>query len=264
MKRQKGFTLIELSIVLVIIGLIVGGVLVGQDLIKAAQLRSLMLDTQKYQTAIYTFKSKYGCLPGDCIDATMFWGAADGSTGRTGGCRVANETDTTTATCNGDGNLIMPIGDSYGEPFLFWQHLANASLIRGNYTGSSVTSGGCGGLCGAVIETNIPKTSIDGVSFSVIAGSSLSSGDAFTHPRTKTGDNFFAIGRETSALTDASFLSTVDAHRVDTKFDDGNAVTGAITAHKQNNCTTTYSDATAIYNTTVDSEVRCSLYYQIR
>jgi prepilin-type N-terminal cleavage/methylation domain-containing protein len=66
--RRGGFTLIELSIVLVIIGLIVGGVLVGQDLIEAAALRATVSQLEKYNAAVNTFRVKYGYLPGDIPD----------------------------------------------------------------------------------------------------------------------------------------------------------------------------------------------------
>src|ERR1700746_416796 len=62
---SPGFTLIELSIVLVIIGLIVGGVLVGQDLIRAAEVRATISQIEKYNTAVNTFRGKYNALPGD-------------------------------------------------------------------------------------------------------------------------------------------------------------------------------------------------------
>src|SRR6187549_3006919 len=64
-RNQKGFTLIELSIVLVIIGLIVGGVLVGRDLIKAAQLRKQISQITDVNLGANTFKLKYNALPGD-------------------------------------------------------------------------------------------------------------------------------------------------------------------------------------------------------
>ena len=64
-RRAKGFTLIELSIALVIIGLVVGGVLVGQDLIRAAKVRSTVSDIEKFNTAAFTFRSKYNHYPGD-------------------------------------------------------------------------------------------------------------------------------------------------------------------------------------------------------
>src|SRR5215475_7293609 len=62
---ESAFTLIELSIVLVIIGLIVGGILTGQDLIKQASLRATVAQLDKYNTAAYTFRNKFGSLPGD-------------------------------------------------------------------------------------------------------------------------------------------------------------------------------------------------------
>lgn len=64
--HQKGFTLIELAGVMVIIGLLVGGIFVGRDLIKAAEIRATINQITMFDTAIYAFRLKYGCLPGDC------------------------------------------------------------------------------------------------------------------------------------------------------------------------------------------------------
>jgi prepilin-type N-terminal cleavage/methylation domain-containing protein len=89
-KSQKGFTLVERAIVLVIIGLIVSGVLVGQDLIKAAELRSTLRQHQEFQLAVNTFIGKYNGIPGD-INGTKY--------GLTGGC---------TGTGNlGNGNGLL-------------------------------------------------------------------------------------------------------------------------------------------------------------
>jgi prepilin-type N-terminal cleavage/methylation domain-containing protein len=68
--RQQGFTLIELSIVLVIIGLLVGGVMVGKDLIKSAQIKKGLSELEKIGAAVNTFKVKYNCIPGDCKNIT--------------------------------------------------------------------------------------------------------------------------------------------------------------------------------------------------
>lgn len=94
--HRHGFTLIELSIVivLVIIGLLVGAVLVGKDLIRAAELRSIASDKEIFRTAVYSFTTKYNAVPGDFTAAQTMWGAA-------ASCTTAQ---TTTATCNGDGD----------------------------------------------------------------------------------------------------------------------------------------------------------------
>src|SRR5579883_3383059 len=79
--KTSGFTLIELSIVLIIIGLIVGGILTGRDLIDAAARRAQISQIEKYNTAVHTFQVKYGYLPGDIPDpyATNFGFASRGS-----------------------------------------------------------------------------------------------------------------------------------------------------------------------------------------
>jgi prepilin-type N-terminal cleavage/methylation domain-containing protein len=134
---RQAFTLVELSIVLVILGLLVGGVLSGQSLIRAAELRSITSDLSKYMAATHAFRDKYFSLPGDMTNATQFWGVLAG-TGSDTTCQ--NTASTSKATCNGDGDgsLLSTIGgtaySSY-ENFRYWQHLANAGLIEGLYTG---------------------------------------------------------------------------------------------------------------------------------
>jgi prepilin-type N-terminal cleavage/methylation domain-containing protein len=67
--HNRGFTLIELSIVMVIIGLMIGGMLVGRDMIRAAEIRATLRQIERIETAMNTFKAKYKCLPGDCANA---------------------------------------------------------------------------------------------------------------------------------------------------------------------------------------------------
>ncbi|WP_237722954.1 type II secretion system protein [Singulisphaera acidiphila] len=139
----KGFTLIELSIVLVIIALIVGGIMVGRDLIAAAQMRAVISQVEKYKTAVMTFKEKYNCLPGDCSQATQYW-PADPE------CGIWN-TASIGMACNGNGDGIIA-GKSYSNPaneykmnfdevFGVWNQLALAGLIPGGYTSGRM----CGG-----------------------------------------------------------------------------------------------------------------------
>ena len=117
---SQAFSLVELSIVLVILGLLVGGVLSGQSLIRAAELRSVTRDITRYTTATYTFRDKYFSIPGDMTSATSFWGTDNVSCPNGGG---------STGTCNGNGDGA--IGDPAGvgnicENQEFWRQLGLA------------------------------------------------------------------------------------------------------------------------------------------
>ena len=69
-RKNQGFTLVELSIVLVILGLLVGGVLTGQSLIRAAELRTVSTQYATFSTAVNTFRDKYFTIPGDMTNAS--------------------------------------------------------------------------------------------------------------------------------------------------------------------------------------------------
>jgi prepilin-type N-terminal cleavage/methylation domain-containing protein len=136
---NRAFSLVELAIVLVILGLLVGGVLTGRTLIRASELRSISTQYQQYVTAANSFRDKYFFLPGDMPNASQVWGLSSD-------CTIE---DTGTLTCDGDGDgfvrsLYSP-NDTFGGPLLplvnnderyrFWQHLANAGLIDGQFNG---------------------------------------------------------------------------------------------------------------------------------
>jgi hypothetical protein len=147
--HTRAFTLIELSIVLVTIGLIVGGVLVGRDLIAAAAVRAQIAQIDAYQTAINTFKGKYRYLPGDIPDpdASSFGFAARG--------QFAGEGDGNDyiegVNLNGAGrNFGWTF--SAGETQMFWVDLSAAHLIPGNFTLGSSTN----------VVVPIPSTALTG------------------------------------------------------------------------------------------------------
>jgi hypothetical protein len=164
---MEGFTLVEIAIVLVVIGLVVGGILVGRDLIRAAELRSVISDVEKFKTAVNTFRLKFNAIPGDMPDATTYWGAADPNPVT---CQTTVGTGTQTCNGNGDWKIGAP-GWAYGafpgvnidECYRFWQHLANAQLIRGQYTGIGYAAF----LWEARVGVNVPASSISGAGFSV-------------------------------------------------------------------------------------------------
>ena len=131
---SSGFTLIELSIVLVIIGLIVGGVLVAQDLIKAAETRSQLAQLEKYSTAINSFRNKYGYLPGDIPEpyASRFSFQPRGTNPGEGDGN---------GFIKGYTNFCGAMGIStLGEGILFWSDLSSANLIAESFTTATYNS----------------------------------------------------------------------------------------------------------------------------
>lgn len=126
-QRNAGFTLIEIAIVLVIIGLLLGGVLKGQEMIENAKIQSLRNDMDGVITAYYAYQNRYRALPGDDPkgdNAGRGW--ADGVAGGGNGA-VAN------ANAFDAGN---------NENQLLWQHLRYSGLISGNPAGTANNTGG--------------------------------------------------------------------------------------------------------------------------
>lgn len=213
--KEAGFTLVELAIVLVIIGLIIGGVLAGQSLIKAAELRALITQIGNYNTAVNTFRLKYNAMPGDMrpADAARFGLAA--SAGGTG---------------LGDSNRLIqdPAGTNtpIGEILLFWRHLSEAELINGSY-GQDITVSTAQAPGTIVVENDFPPAKSG--SGSVIVGS-----DA--------GKNYFGLlglsnGATGGAVGVANYypirtpsISGLDAYNIDQKMDDGRPLLGRVQA----------------------------------
>ena len=127
--RYHAFTLVELSIVLVIIGLIIGGVLTGQSLMRAAETRRIIADSQAYISAAQTFKDQYFYWPGDIKNASDFW--FDATTCPTG---------SVTAGCNGDGRIEYVAG-SGSEAKRVWQHMYLADMTTDFHDGTGQNEG---------------------------------------------------------------------------------------------------------------------------
>ncbi|MGZ5094819.1 MAG: prepilin-type N-terminal cleavage/methylation domain-containing protein [Burkholderiales bacterium] len=116
-KRHGGFTLIEIAIVLVIIGLLLGGVLKGQELITAARVRNFIQEEDAVKAAYFGFLDRYRALPGDYANA------------------ATTITGISTVACNGgNGNGDGQITGANNEDTLVWEHLSKAGFIAGTYT----------------------------------------------------------------------------------------------------------------------------------
>ena len=116
--NQSGFTLIEIAIVMVIIGLLLGGVLKGQSMINSAKVRSLNNNVDGISAAWFSFQDRYRTFPGDMLPAT-----ATAQIGGTGGF-------------GGDNNGII----AGLEASAVWVHLASAGFISGSYSGAAIVA----------------------------------------------------------------------------------------------------------------------------
>jgi prepilin-type N-terminal cleavage/methylation domain-containing protein len=109
-KIKSGFTLVELAVVIVIIGLIAASIITGSSIIKSAKLKSIISEVNSYTTAIYIYMDAYDYLPGDHPNATSYWPTSG----------------------NGDGDNLIELTN---EEYRVFQHLSLAGLISGSYSG---------------------------------------------------------------------------------------------------------------------------------
>ena len=146
MKQQQGFTLVEIAIVLVIIGLLLGGVLKGQEIITNAKVKNLENSVDGLAAAIYSYQDRYRAYPGDDSRAKRFPGVN----------KIGNDNGMIEGTFNDSGETV--------ESSLLWLHLRNSGLVSGeiseaaNSAAYSKPRNAFGGVTGAATSGAAPAT----------------------------------------------------------------------------------------------------------
>ena len=193
---SKGFSLVELSIVIIIIGFLIAGVSSGASLIRQAKLLKTIEEIQNYDSAVTRFKTKYGEIPGDMPYATSYW----------------------PSTVNGNGNGMIDMNYYMGgaETNGAWQHLSLAGLVPGSYSGTNA-----GNPNWFTPGINVPLSSVN-----TNAIYSIYSGDDYGAYSPKAVKLLVVNGSDPNGNSNSNsttwpIVKVLDASLIDKKIDDG-------------------------------------------
>ena len=227
--NSKGFSLVELSIAIAIIGILVGGVILASDLLKGARFVGMVSDIQSYKSAFADFRNKYQSLPGDMPDATDYW--------------------ISTANGDGDGAAGLIGGGEDAERLLFWEHLSLSGFIDGEYDG-----------------TNMPEGPLPGTRFATAYVPTYTTVTTPFWPG--AAHQAIMVGQPSAVhLALAGGISPRDAWNTDTKIDDGFPGTGNVKgSYALATCRSTTNASTAEYpisGAAGEDSSACAIYVNI-
>ncbi len=189
-RNQSGFTLVEIAIVLVIVGLLLGGILKGQELVQNAKVRNIADQQNAIKAAYYAFQDRYRALPGDYVAA---------------GANIPNVAPAT----NGDGNAQIGVsGAASNEPVYAWHHLTNAGFISCSECAAQAAPPA------APSAANSPSNANGGV-MAIVFDNVYNNG-------------LLGTGNNTNNLKSGSQIPSNILAEVDRKIDDGNPRTGTL------------------------------------
>jgi prepilin-type N-terminal cleavage/methylation domain-containing protein len=212
---KSGFTLVELAVVLVIIGLVIGGIMAANELMIAAKNRKIIREAEGYKQAVLGFVSKYNGLPGDMPNPARYWGTPASGWG--------------IMCCKGDRTIVW----THEGPEA-WMMLGMAGLVPPMNIDNTSNCGflwGDGGIlfgCRGAPGVNMPVSV-------AVPGAGWTIGVAMTAYQTKTRTNMLMLGFGTggaNTLADGPVLSPMNSYYLDSKVDDGTPHTGLFRARR--------------------------------
>ena len=239
MNKTSGFTLVELAIVLMIIGLLIGGILRGQELMENSRVSSTIQQVIAYTGAKTSFTDSYSSMPGDLPTAMA----------RIPGCTTANNC----GNGNGDGRVGALFADPTSiiqsgitaipqvETSYFWKHMALAHLISGINPSAAITTPSWGDA--------LPEAKIGG-GFNIFYSPTVGDWGTGHVIRLQTGPT--TIGSQGTMP-----ISPIRARQLDEKMDDGMPDRGSVTADFEGtNC-----DNGGVYQNT--EQKNCIMFFNI-
>ena len=215
-KAQEGFTLVEMAIVLVIIGLIVGGILKGEEIVNNGRVKTQVAQIDSIKAAVSTFQDEFGFYPGDfkastsLTKSTAFDGDENGIVGTAGSTLIPADTA-------GVGNEM-----SYA-----WIQMTLANLLGGANIGTAA---------GAVAQFpgKIPGSFLFFGDFQYISTNPNAAGSGGGNATFI--NKFVRIQANPDTNSPVAVMRVLDAQQIDTKYDDGVPSTGTILANNAANC----------------------------